>query len=343
VKAEVLELLRSPDDGSELIVEGSEQEGDEITSGVLADRSGNRFPIIGGVPRFAEQLGDDETFAFKWKLIGDSYGHDEPTRTIRRRWYLDRFGHADEQALSSQIEGLRVLDAGCGSGADAAMFADAGATVVAVDLSTQAAESVYRRLGHRANVHVVQGDLQRLPFTVAGFDFVSCDQVLHHTPDTRESFGKLARHLVPGGRIAIYVYNQKGPIREYADDFIRSHATQMSADECWSLCRSLTLLGEALTKVRAEVDVPEPIPLLGIQAGREDVQRFVYWNVLKCFWNEEFDFETNVIVNFDWYHPRYAYRHTLDEVRGWFEELGLEIQLLEDVRSGIAAVGVRPS
>lgn len=341
MKRSLLELLRSPVDGSVLALE-DEAGDDEIVAGRLVDAGGMSFPIVDGIPFFAQAGAEDPTFGFKWKLVA-SYGHEEPSRSSRRQWYYDRFGYGDLEGLRAAVDGKLVLDAGCGSGVDTSMFADAGATVVAVDLSGSATKAVYDRLGAHPNVHVVQGDLLRPPLRESAFDYVSADQVLHHTPDTREAFLAVGRRLKPGGRIAIYVYNRKGPIREFADDFIREHATKMSVEECWELCRQLTLLGKALTEVRAEVDVPEDVPLLGIKAGREDVQRFLYWNVLKCFWNEEWDFELNVVVNFDWYHPHFAYRHTPEEVRGWFAEAGLGLDRVADVQSGLVAVGALPA
>ena len=68
--------------------------------------------------------------------------------------------------------------------------------------------------------------------------------------------------------------------------------------------------------------MPEDVPLLGIKAGRYDVQRLIYWNVAKLFWNAEMTFEENNHLNFDWYAPRYARRQTEDEVRRWYEERG---------------------
>ena len=32
------------------------------------------------------------------------------------------------------------------------------------------------------------------------------------------------------------------------------------------------------------------------------------------------------IVNFDWYHPTYAYRYELEEIAAWFVENGIEIK-----------------
>jgi SAM-dependent methyltransferase len=339
VKPGLIRLLRSPHDGSEVkLVDAVEADG-EVASGRLVDAGGIEFPIEDGVPLFAAAAGDDPTFGFKWSIIGDSYGHDEATRTPRRAWYLERFGYASEDALADVVRDSLVLDAGCGSGVDTRMFADCGATVVAVDLSRTAAAATYRQVGQRPNVHVIQGDVQRLPFAEGTFDYVSSDQVLHHTPDTFASFAAIRTLLNPGGRVAIYVYRRKGPIREFVDDYIRERTTTMSADECYAFCRGVTEFGRALSAIRATVDVPEPIPMLQIEAGPQDVQRFVYWNVIKCFWNDDYDFETNVVVNFDWYHPRFAHRHTADEVKRWFGELGLELAHLDESLSGIAAVG----
>ena len=76
--------------------------------------------------------------------------------------------------------------------------------------------------------------------------------------------------------------------------------------------------------------MPEDVPLLGIKAGRQDVQRLVYWNFAKLFWNPSWSFEENLHVNFDWYHPTYAHRHTEEEIRSWCEAAGLDVLRLHD-------------
>jgi SAM-dependent methyltransferase len=340
VKQSLVERLRSPIDGSPLALESEAQADGEVVTGVLRDASGNQFPIVDGVPRFAPVNADDETFNFKWRMIGDSYGHEAQSRDTRQRWYLERFGFGTREALLAFLQHKDlILDAGTGSGVDTAMFAESGRTVIAIDLSYQAVLAAYRQLGHLPNVHVLQADLQHLPFPPATFDYISSDQVLHHTPDTAQSFAALARHLRAGGEIAAYVYSRKAPIREFTDDFVREVATRMTAEECYELSRSITLLGKALSDLKAEVEVPEDIPLLGITAGRHDVQRLIYWTMMKCFWNDDYDLVTNTLINFDWYHPHYAWRHTPEEVRGWFAQHGLDLVAFDIAPSGISARG----
>jgi hypothetical protein len=86
-----------------------------------------------------------------------------------------------------------------------------------------------------------------------------------------------------------------------------------------------TAWGKALWDTKAQVDVPEDVSVLGIKAGHYDVQRLVYYTMLKCYWNDRLSFDENVHVNFDWYTPRYAWRHTESEVRDCFARAGLTL------------------
>jgi hypothetical protein len=65
------------------------------------------------------------------------------------------------------------------------------------------------------------------------------------------------------------------------------------------------------------------------------LQRFIHWNVLKCFWNEEFDFFTNNVINVDWYHPQHCFRFEPEEFRAWFDE-GWRIEAWDVRDAGIS-------
>ena len=104
------------------------------------------------------------------------------------------------------------------------------------------------------------------------------------------------------------------------------------------VAESITKLGKALSDLKVTIDVPEAIPILGIPAGKQDIQRFIYWNMFKCYWNDTMDWDANVITNFDWYHPLHAHRHTPEEVRAWCAEEGLEIVHLDVQESGVSVL-----
>jgi hypothetical protein len=60
----------------------------------------------------------------------------------------------------------------------------------------------------------------------------------------------------------------------------------------------------------------------------------VYWHFAKLYWNERLTLEENTHVNYDWYHPRYAHRHSEEEVRAMCAAAGLQVVHLDAQESG---------
>ena len=56
-------------------------------------------------------------------------------------------------------------------------------------------------------VHFVETDLRKAGLKAGAFDVVYSSGVVHHTPDPRASFARLARLARPGGTIVLGVYN----------------------------------------------------------------------------------------------------------------------------------------
>ena len=101
----------------------------------------------------------------------------------------------------------RVLEAGCGDGADTRRICQsADCQVVAVDLSSAGVRQTKDRTASCSNVTVAQADLENLPFQNGIFDFIYSYGVLHHCPHPEAGFRELARVLKPGGMLAIYLY-----------------------------------------------------------------------------------------------------------------------------------------
>lgn len=342
MKRSLVSFLRDPVSGEPLTLVDA-PEGDVVDSGILRSSSGAEYRISGGVAgmvredKFEEgQKETVESFSWKWEK---AQHYRKTTEAHYVQWYLDRYGFGSEANLAKFLENkTRILDAGTAHGRDAEMYVrNSKATVFGIDIG-YGIRNAYRDIGHLPSLHLVQADLTRLPFAENFFDFIGCDQVIHHTPNTRVSLGHLVTRLAPGGHIAFYVYKKKAPVREFCDDLIRSQTVHMSPDECMKVSESITKLGKALSDLKATVDVPEDIPILGIKAGKIDVQRFIYWYMFKCYWNDSMDWDANVITNFDWYHPLHAHRHTLEEVKQWCNELGLEIQHVNEQESGISTL-----
>lgn len=111
-------------------------------------------------------------------------------------------GHLERPAFRSLIPpdlaGKTVLDAGCGSGAQAEWLLDRGADVIGVDLSAAMIEQTERRCGGRGRFFVA--DLSTpLPLDARSVDGVTCSLALHYLEDWSCTLGSFARALRPGG------------------------------------------------------------------------------------------------------------------------------------------------
>lgn len=344
----ILKHLCCPVTGAPLRMEVYRREGDHVVEGELINicDSARRYPIRGGIPRFIavegmvrEQKETVDTFAYKWSRI-PTYAHEQATKANRERWYFERFnfpkGNADVQAFLGSAR--YVLEAGTGTGVDTDLLArNFDGLLFGLDISN-AIEVAYERFHQNERIALVQADIGQLPFQDDFFDVISCDQVLHHTPAPVDYFRRLVRKLRLGGQILLYVYRVKGPLREFADDFLRGIYTQSSLEACVDFSEKITRLGRNLTRLQAKVEVEDDIAELGIQRGVYDVQRLLYDHVLKCFWNDDYDFETNVMVNFDWYRPVHAFRYREDDVRAWCRNEGLEMRHIQVSLSGISTI-----
>ena len=100
---------------------------------------------------------------------------------------------------------------------------------------------------------------------------------------------------------------------------------EIDRNDLLDLSKQLTELGKTLTDLNIKINFPE-IPLLGIKGGKQDLQRFFYWNFLKCYWNEELGQDISTSTNFDWYSPSNATRYSEDEFKDLIKNNNLEIE-----------------
>lgn len=96
--------------------------------------------------------------------------------------------------------GLRILDIGCGAGANALELSAFG-SVVACDRSLDALAFVRSR----GITDAVAAEAPRLPFRDGAFDIVTAYDVIEHVEDDRAFVAELSRVLAPGGAVAVHV------------------------------------------------------------------------------------------------------------------------------------------
>jgi len=302
----------------------------EISAGLLACACGANYPIWRGVPRMlmpgSRMLPEDYLHQFQSRLYVDApqllseAKNQKATRgySFDVQWSMYEYGELTwELDLSTRVKyayeylrtapgslhGTLMLDAGCGNGTLAAGLAASGPEVVGMDYSesVERAEREKARFAGEAaeRVHYVQGDVQHPPFAPATFDVIYSDGVLHHTPNTFESFKALAPLVSPGGRFFVWLYRS---------DLAPIYNVKMRTAKCLqvllrplplSALKTLCFAGAAILLVRLRI-----LHLLGNRKRRIVPLRLKAVNL------------------FDTLTPRYYHLHTPGEVEGWFSTLG---------------------
>jgi SAM-dependent methyltransferase len=171
------------------------------TGVALQCQYGDIFPVRSGIPRFIEGRTYADHFGVQWKTFArtqlDSFTGTHITR--------DRIRRVLGEALWQSLEGLSVLECGCGAGRFTEILLDRGARVTSVDLSTAVeanAETFPIDGAHR----VAQADIMHLPFEPLSYDLVLCLGVIQHTPSPEQTIEALYRFVAPGGTLAIDHY-----------------------------------------------------------------------------------------------------------------------------------------
>jgi SAM-dependent methyltransferase len=306
--------------------------------------TGNIISFDKPVPQKAEnQAQTSDIFSHKW-LEASTYESIDKMYHFQLEWFLKLYGFETVDNLREFLKDkYTIIDTGCGLGYKAAWFASLAphAIVLGIDIS-DAIDVAARNYADVPNLFFFRGDIANTGIKHKTMDFTVCDQVIMHTEVPEDTFHHLSDITSPGGEFACYVYSKKALPRELIDDYFRKATHEISNEKMWEFSAQLTQLGKNLAELNVSFDCPE-IPLLGIKGGTYDIQRFIYWNFLKCFWKEDWGFDLSKSTNFDWYAPSNAKRFSLEDFLQMASDNNLKTSVIHQEEACYSARFLKPT
>jgi SAM-dependent methyltransferase len=190
--------------------------------------------------------------------------------------------------LMAARPGARILDLACGTGHPALPLAErvgSSGRVVATDIAPAMADATRRRAGEAGigNMEVLEMDASELRFGDRSFDAVTCACGLMFCPDPLKVALEMRRVLVPGGLVAIAVWDepQKNPFFSIAATAIGTALPAPPPDPSAPGPFRLSVPGELERVLRAggfvELGI-EPLPMLFTLASADE-----YWRIFTQF------------------------------------------------------------
>jgi demethylmenaquinone methyltransferase/2-methoxy-6-polyprenyl-1,4-benzoquinol methylase len=128
-------------------------------------------------------------------------------------WSAQEYGPAEWKKLerlfryTGSIEGLKVLEPGCGTGRLTKILSQRlgpSGRVVALDISPKMIEAARTRLAGRRNVELHLGAVEDFPLGKGAFDLILCHQVFPHFHDKKRVLTHLASALRSRGKLIVF-------------------------------------------------------------------------------------------------------------------------------------------
>jgi len=123
--------------------------------------------------------------------------------------YWDSFEKDFLKPYIESAQGLKVLDAGAGTGRLSVRLYDAGARVTALDISPE----MLIKLKHKnPDIELVEGDMENMPFENESFDLVFSSLALVHLKKVDKFLDECYRVLKDDGKLVLVNIHYRKPL-----------------------------------------------------------------------------------------------------------------------------------
>ena len=136
---------------------------------------------------------EEEYTSKQYDQIGRQYiSNQKEFFSVRKDWSREKL----HTALNS-VRGKKMLDIGCGGGADVLWLEEKGTEVYGIDISSSMLELARKTVKDPENIQ--EGSYEKIPFADNFFDIIMGRFSLHYLKNLDDSYKEIARVLKPCG------------------------------------------------------------------------------------------------------------------------------------------------
>lgn len=306
MKRNLLDIICCPDCHGVISLKNAITNEYEIVSGVLfCQRCDVQYPILDGLPVFIKDIGKmgrtKKSFGKQWVWQNKKLFERDTIYGLNEIEEIQDFENIFNLKLNNLANKI-ILDAGCGSGRLTTNIGKIAknSTIIGVDIG-EGARVAYKNSKELENVHIIQCNLLKLPFKYTLFDYIWSEGVIHHTPNSYQTFKTLDNLLVEGGKMYVWLY----PKYKFSP---------------YRLARDLLWKPYIL-----------PLPILYVLSWSFAIPLYVGVVLVKGKRHRQ-NLMSTVFAFFDNLSPEFQQRHTKEEVLNWFSLHNYnEVKIISDL------------
>lgn len=310
------------------VVEESNGEIREGTLYCIACKS--EFSVQNSIPRFVPPENYAHSFGFQW----NKHARTQIDKFSGISMSRDRFFYVTK--WNKNLNGQKILEAGCGAGRFTQIALELDADVFSFDYSN-AVDANFANNGLKDNFHPFQADIYHIPLQRGSFDKIFCFGVLQHCPDPKKAFMSLIPFLRTGGEIAIDIYDLTFRAFVNPKYWFRPFTKRMSQENLYKLVQNVV---PRLFPIKMWITEEVPfgkyfaffIPIAYHKGFLPHADKLSYEQLL----------EWSILDTFDKFAPKYDKPQRISTIKKWFADAVLVNVHVDYGPNGIIGRGVKP-
>lgn len=292
MKKRLLDIICCPECHESFSLLNAIEKDSEVTSGSLfCQKCNSQYPILEGLPVIIKDIGimnrTKKSFGKQWEWQNKNFFETDTIYGLNKIEEIQDFESIFKVKLTN-LSNKIILDAGCGLGRLTTNIGKIAknSTVVGIDIG-EGARVAYENSKELENVHIIQCNLLKPPLKYNMFDYVWSEGVIHHTPNTFQTFKVLDNLVIKDGKIYLWLY-PKYKLSPY----------RITRDLLW---KPYIL----------------PLPILYVLSWLFAIPLYGSVKLVKGKRHRQ-NFMSTVFAFFDNLSPEFQHRHTKEEVLNWF-------------------------